>query len=199
MNVFGTGGLEAAVWQLPFSVCSIFGSLGAALMLKIFKEVRWITVGTVVTMILGAGLMIAVKPYSSFAVWFFSNMIAGLGVGIEAALLTVVSSLFVPDELIATGVCVCTSATLIGGAIAVTMYSTVFNNKVRNTLSEELTNSAVAAGLELSSIQPFLLVFTSSNPSALSAAPGNTPEVISALNQTSKKAYADSFRRIWYI
>ncbi|KAJ9662467.1 hypothetical protein H2198_001356 [Neophaeococcomyces mojaviensis] len=146
VNVFGTGGLKTAVWQLPLNVCSTLGAF-VGFMLRYFKEVRWIIVGTLVGMVLGGGLMTMVKPGSNFALWFFGNAIIGLSVGVEANLLTVVSSLFTPNELIATGVCVCNSASFVGGAVAVTVYGTIFVNKLQTILPAELTKSALNAGL----------------------------------------------------
>lgn len=199
VNVYGAGGLRTAVWQLPFSVAAIVGSFTAAFLLRIYKEVRWITVGMSVSMVVGAGLLIGLKPSSSFALWFFGVAIIGFASGIEASVLSVVSSLFVPNELIATAVCVCNSATFIGGAIAVTIYTAVFKNKIQIILPAELTRSALEAGLPSSSIEAFLLAFSSGNSTGLLGVPGVTPGVIAAVSEASKKAYADSFRYIWYI
>ncbi|KAJ5360842.1 hypothetical protein N7517_010033 [Penicillium concentricum] len=147
---------------------------------------------------LGAGLMLIIKPGISFAAWFFPAAMIGITVGGEASLMTVLSSYFVPNHLIATGVCVANAATLLGGAVAVTIYSVVFNSKIKKALPLKLSESVLQVGLPESSLADFLVAYTTGNP-ALANVPGVTPVVLSAARAAKKVAYADSFRYIWYI
>ncbi|KAJ9659055.1 hypothetical protein H2198_003344 [Neophaeococcomyces mojaviensis] len=197
--VFGTGGLMTAVWQLPFSICAILGSLSAALLLRYFKEARWITFGLMSTLTLGAGLMLLVKPGVNFAVWFFPTVIMGLSVGCEGVVLGVISGLVTPNELIATAICTCGAATFVGGSVAITIYGLVFNAKVKTYLPAFISDAAIANGLPATSITPLLVAFTSGSPAALASVPSITPEVLTAVTEAARMAYAKSFSYIWYI
>ncbi|KAL3429999.1 major facilitator superfamily domain-containing protein [Aspergillus tetrazonus] len=201
VNVFGTGGLETSVWQLPLSVSSVAGAFLGALLLKFFREARWIIPGLILVMILGAGLMLLIKPGVSFAAWFFASILMGLPIGVEAVLLSVLSGFFVPNELIATGVCVTNAATLVGGAVAIIIYGTVFNSKIKTALPDCVSTSVMQAGLPQSSLVQFLPAYLAGNQAGVGLAdiPGVTPRVLDAAQGASRTAYADSYHYIWYI
>ncbi|KAL3447613.1 major facilitator superfamily domain-containing protein [Aspergillus insuetus] len=199
VNVFSTGGLETSVWQLPLLISSALGSLLAAGLMRFFPEIRWVLFVLMSAMILGAGLMLLVKPGVSFAAWFFPSVIMGLPVGAEALLLTVLTGYFVPDDLIASGICVANSATLLGGAVAVIIYSTVFNSKIKTALPEKVADAAIAAGLPPSSLPDFLSSWLLGGPAAIGAVDGSTPGVVAAAQSAARIAYAESYHYIWYI
>ncbi|KAL2839283.1 major facilitator superfamily domain-containing protein [Aspergillus pseudoustus] len=202
VNVFGTGGLETSVWQLPLLISSALGSLLAAGLMRLFSsQLRWVLFGLMCAMILGGGLMLAIKPGISFAAWFFPSVIMGLPVGAEALLLTVLTGYFVPDDLIATGVCLANSATLLGGAVAVIIYSTVFNSKIRTRLPADISDATLEAGLPPSSLADFLTAWLTSggNAAAVGTIPGTTPDVLAAAQEAAKTAYSESYHYIWYI
>ncbi|KAL3483069.1 major facilitator superfamily domain-containing protein [Aspergillus germanicus] len=202
VNVFGTDGLETSVWQLPLSVSSVAGAFVGALLLKFFREARWMIPGLILVMVLGAGLMLLIKPGVSFAAWFFASILMGLPIGVEAVLLSVLAGFFVPNELIATGICVTNAATLVGGAVAVIIYGTVFNSKIKTALPDRVTTSVLQAGLPQSSLVQFLSAYLAGNLQTLSGltdVPGVTPRVLDAAKDASRGAYADSYHYIWYI
>lgn len=195
--VFGTDGLITAVWQLPMNVCSILGSLTAAVILRFFKEVRWVIAAVLAVMLLGAGLMMLEKPGISFAAWFFPTALMGLSIGCEAALLTIIAGVTTPNETIATAVCISTAAGFLGGAIATTMYGQIFNSKSRVLLPRAISEAALGAGLPQSSLSGFITAFTSGSAEALAAVPGATQAVVRAVTKATKLAYAESFKYIW--
>ncbi|KAL3443172.1 major facilitator superfamily domain-containing protein [Aspergillus insuetus] len=202
VNVFGTGGIVTAVWQLPLLVSSALGALLAALLLKLSSEVRWILLGLMCTLILGAGLMILVKPGVNFAVWFFPSVIMGLPVGAEAALLTVLTGYFVPDDLITTGVCLANAATLLGGAVAVIIYSTVFNSKIKTALPGHVSDAVLDIGLAPSSLESFLREWLTGGPAAAGTiveGSSQAPQILLAARDAARVAYADCYHYIWYI
>ncbi|KAL2840050.1 major facilitator superfamily domain-containing protein [Aspergillus pseudoustus] len=199
VNVFGTGGLETSVWQLPLLVSSVLGALLGAALLRLSSAIRWVLFGLMCTMILGAGLMFLVKPGVNFAVWLFPSIIMGLSVGAEGLLLTVLTGYFVPDDLIASGICVANSATLLGGAVAVIIYSAVFNSKIRTALPIHISDAALDAGLPASSLADFLTTWLTSGAAAVGAVPGSTQDVVAAAQGAARVAYSESYNYIWYI
>lgn len=195
--VFGTDGLITAVWQLPMNVCTILGSLGAAVILRFFKEVRWIIAAVLMILLLGGGLMMLQRPGVSFAAWFFPTALMGISIGCEATLLSIIAGITSPNETIATAVCISTAAGFIGGAIATTMYGQIFNSKSRVLLPRAVSEAALAAGLPASSLSDFVAAFSSGSGEALAAVPGATQAVLQAVTRASRSAYAESFRYIW--
>ncbi|EEU35375.1 uncharacterized protein NECHADRAFT_42708 [Fusarium vanettenii 77-13-4] len=196
--VFGTGGLVTAVWQLPLNISTVLGSLLAAILLRYLKEVRWITMGLLAMLLLGAGLMMLVKPGVEFAVWFFPSAFMGLAIGSEAAVLTIIAGLASPDESIATAVCISTAAGFLGGAIATTMYGQIFNAKVKDFLPPAVSGAAISADLPESSLPRLLSAISSQSREALGAVPGATEAVLEAVTKASRSAYAESFTYIWF-
>ncbi|OJI98278.1 hypothetical protein ASPVEDRAFT_37719 [Aspergillus versicolor CBS 583.65] len=201
VNVFGTGGLETSVWQLPLSISSVAGAFLGAVLIKLFREARWIIPGLLLSIVLGAGLMLLIEPGVSFAAWFFGSILMGLPIGAEAILLSVLSGFFVPNELIATGVCVTNTATLVGGAVAVIIYGTVFNSKIKTLLPNRVSTDVLEAGLPQSSLVSFLQVYLAGPQAAAGLAdiPGVTPRVLDAAQGAARGAYADSYHYIWYV
>lgn len=195
--VFGTDGLTTAVWQLLMNVCAILGSLTAAVILRFFKEVRWIIAAVLGILLLGGGLMMLQRPGISFVAWFFPTALMGLSVGSEAALLTIIAGITSPNETIATAVCISTAAGFLGGAIATTMYGQIFNSTSRVLLPRAVSEAALDAGLPASSLSDFVAAFSSGSGEALAAVPGATQAVLQAVTRASKSAYAESFRYIW--
>ncbi len=195
--VFGTDGLTTAVWQLPMNVCTVLGSLTVAVVLRFFKEVRWIIAAILAILLLGGGLIMLQRPGISFAAWFFPTALMGLSIGCEAALLTIIAGVTTPNETIATAVCISTAAGFLGGAIATTMYGQIFNAKSRVLLPRAVSEAALDAGLPASSLSDFVAAFRSGSGEALAAVPGATQAVLQAVAKASKSAYAESFRYIW--
>ncbi|KAF7536057.1 hypothetical protein G7Z17_g13096 [Cylindrodendrum hubeiense] len=198
VHVFGTDGLMTAVWQLPMSVSTIMGALVAAIILRYFKEIRWIVVGLLTILLIGACLMVLVKPGVNFAVWFFPSMLMGLAIGAEASLITILSGLAAPNESIATAVCIGVAAGFIGGAIATTMYSQIFNAKIKEILPGAISKAAIAAGLPESRLADLLSTYATKGIQALPTVQGVTSEVVQAVTEASRSAYAKSFTYIWY-
>lgn len=195
--VFGTDGLVTAVWQLSANVSTVLGALTTAIILRFYKEVRWITVGLLSSLLLGAGLMMLLKPGINFAAWFFPTALMGLSMGSEGALLTIVAGLTTPNESIATAVCVSTAVGFLGGAIATTMYGQIFNSKVRDVLPSAISKAALDAGLPESSLPRLLSAFKGDSGEAMTSVPGATAGILEAVTRASRSAYAESFKYIW--
>ena len=195
--VFGTDGLLTAVWQLPVNVSTILGSLVSAVVVRYYKEVRWVIMAVLLTLLLGAGLMIHLSPDSPFVAWFFPTAVMGLAIGCGAAFLTVIAGITTPDKLIATAVCVTSAAGLLGGSVATTMYGRIINSKSREILPVTISNAVLNAGLPESSFPDFLAAFQTQDEQCLEVVPEATLEVLQSITQSSRSAYAEVFMYIW--
>ncbi|KAJ4375403.1 hypothetical protein N0V83_002490 [Neocucurbitaria cava] len=84
----------------------------------------------------------------------------------------------------------------IGGAIAQTVYVSIFTNKVATYLPEKVIPAATAAGLPASSLTALFAGITAGD---FSAVPGITPEIIAAVSAAVKEAYIASFKIVFYV
>ncbi|KAH9212377.1 major facilitator superfamily domain-containing protein [Leptodontidium sp. 2 PMI_412] len=197
--VFGLGGLRISVYQLPFSIATVWGAFASMGLLMIWKEVKLLVIALMLIMGLGAGLVNLVKEDSNFVVWFFPSLFMGLGIGGEASLLSVVASLATLDHLIATAVCVSTAFGSLGGIIALTMYNQISSSKIRTIVPAKLSEAALEGGIPVATVPAFLGAYLSSNATALREIPEVTESLLASTTKASRQGYADSFRYIWYV
>ncbi|KAL3456983.1 fungal trichothecene efflux pump [Aspergillus heterothallicus] len=196
--VFGTDGIDTAVQQLPFSISTIFGAFLAAGLIRWLKEAKWIVVTVIMVMALGAGLAVLVKPGVSFAVWFFPSALMGIAIGSEAALLTIIAGLAVPNMFIATATCISAAVGLLGGSLATTMYNQIYRSKLNTLLPEAIASAAGSAGVPESSIPLLIQAYASGDEASLASIPGTSSSTLSVITHASRTAYARSFSYIWY-
>ncbi|KAL5329803.1 hypothetical protein ACEPPN_003322 [Leptodophora sp. 'Broadleaf-Isolate-01'] len=197
--VFGLGGLRTSVYQLPFSIATVWGAFASMGLLMIWKEVKLLVIALMLIMGLGAGLVNLVKEDSNFVVWFFPSLFMGLGIGGEASLLSVVASLATLDHLIATAVCVSTAFGSLGGIIALTMYNQISSSKIRTIVPAKLSEAALEGGIPVATVPAFLGAYLSSNATALREIPEVAESLLASTTKASRQGYADSFRYIWYV
>ncbi|KAH0829721.1 hypothetical protein AYO21_10626 [Fonsecaea monophora] len=197
--LFESDGLLQAVWTLPFSVANIGGALVTAGVFWYTKEGRWLAVVAMGTLAIGAGTMTLVKPTWSFVQFMWPPLIIGLSVGTEAQVLNIIAALATPDEYVATTVAATTLFACAGSTIGITIFGQIFNSKKKKYLPLYVAEAVLAAGLPQTSLERFLTAMaTASDASAYADIPGVTPAVLSALQVSTKDAYAKSFTYIWY-
>lgn len=196
--VFGTNGLQTAVWQLPFSVSSVVGAFMAAGILRWLKEVRIPIIISLCFMTLGGGLCILIKPDVSFVTWFFSCALMGLALGSESVMLTLVAGLVVPSHHIATAVCVALASGFLGGAVATSMYGIIYRSTITKTLAPAIAKAALGAGLPASSVPELVHATLMGDQEALASVPGASAVIFDAVQRSMRFAYANAFSYIWY-
>ncbi|OQU94367.1 hypothetical protein CLAIMM_00728 [Cladophialophora immunda] len=105
-----------------------------------------------------------------------------------------VSLLFEPQDIgLACGVL--GSIRTIGGAVAQALYSSIMSTKVASYLPAYVGPAVLEAGLPESSLVPLLQGLATGN---LTGVPGLTPEIIATATEEAKRAYANSFRIVFY-
>lgn len=97
-------------------------------------------------------------------------------------------------DLIATGICVTNASAYLGGAVAVIVYSTISNNKIKTILPEKIFKSALGVGLPASSITSLLSAYTSGSDDALATLPSVTSGMLAAVNKGATLGYSLSYR-----
>jgi hypothetical protein len=197
-HLFTTDGLQAALWQLPFSCSGILGGLVAAVFMRWTREGKWVTVMVLLLLILGGGLMYLVTPGVSFAAWFFPSALIGAAVAGETILLAIIVGLCTPREMLTTAILFCSAVGSLGGAIGIPIFCSVFNSKIQNLLPEKVMEAVLKSGLSPSAVAPVLQALATEQEDALLAVEGVTEQMAAALTLAKKQAYSDSFDYMWY-
>lgn len=81
-------------------------------------------------------------------------------------------------------------------SIAATVYTVILSNRLTQTIAAQVPPALAAAGLPTSSIPSFIAAFAL-GPSALTAIPGITPDIIAAGTTAYKQANADAYRTVF--
>lgn len=196
--LFEADGLLQAVWTLPFSLALIAGAVTAGIIFWWTKEGRWIAVIAMGVLALGSGIMLLVKADWTFAQFIWPTIILGASVGMEGQVLNIIAALATPDEYTATAVSAASLCASLGSSVGITIFGQIFTSKLSTFLPAYVSRAVLAAGLSEEMLPTFLAAMAAGNSTAYTEIPGVTPEVLSALGTSTKDAYAESFKYIWY-
>ena len=198
VQVFTSDGILQAVWQLPFTGGTIVGAIFAGVAMRWTKEARWIAVMSMILMALGSGLLTLIKPHINFAGWFFPTALLGFGIGIESQIMNIVAALCTPDHLIGTAIMVASLSGTFTGSVGVTIFGQIYDSQVKKVLPTRLATAVEQAGLPKQDVPALLKAFVTRDPQTIESSPGVTPQILEALENAAKYAYAFSFHYVWY-
>lgn len=111
--------------------------------------------------------------------------------------LQTVAMMCCPDSVIAITTGLSLAARTFGGALGITVYSTIFQNKIIKYLPMDVAEYALKAGLPASSLSEFLTAYLTA-PTTAEAVKGVTPYVLEQAALGQSWAYAHSLRYVWY-
>jgi hypothetical protein len=122
--------------------------------------------------------------------------IAGFGVGGVLVPTGAIALCVAPDALIASVVALGLSIRVVGGSIGNAIYFNIFYNKINTNLPKYIAEYVLAAGLPLTSLEPFIGALLT-DPTKLALVPGVTPEIVAAATVGSRWAYSESLKYVW--
>ncbi|KIX10709.1 uncharacterized protein Z518_01793 [Rhinocladiella mackenziei CBS 650.93] len=196
--LFTDDAVLTGVWGLPFNFGTVIGAMVGGIWLAHSKEAKPIVFFTFLLLLLGAGLMLVVKPGVNFAAWLFSTGLLGAGVGIQTTVLQVIVTLCTPDHLIAAAASVSNAVRALGGSIGVVIFSQVLAAKAKTLVPDEIAKRVVEVGLPLSSVPAFVGAILTQDTSQIAQIPGVTPEILAAAAAATRWGYSASFKYVWY-
>lgn len=196
--LFTDDAVLTGVWALPFNFGTVIGAMAGGLWLAHSKEAKPIVLFTFLLLLLGAGLMLVVKPGVNFAAWLFPTGLMGVGVGIQTTILQVIVTLCTPDHLIAAAASVSNAVRALGGSIGVVIFSQVLASKAKILVPDEIAKRVVEAGLPLSSVPALVGAILTRDTAQIAQIPGVTSEILAGAASATRWGYSASFKYVWY-
>ena len=195
-TIFDKTAVVTTVRNFPFAAGLMGGSAFAAVILYKTREVKVLTISSVVMIAAGAGMFAALTPDINYAVCFFGWTLYGFGVAQMTVIVPVVASITTPDEFIATALSLTNAVRDLGGAIGIVMFSQILQSKITKKLPVDVGTAAFEAGIPLQDLATSVEAFLSGDAAAIEAA-GLTPTALDLMTKASQTAYAESWRWVW--
>ncbi|KAF2492735.1 MFS general substrate transporter [Lophium mytilinum] len=198
IQLYTSDAVLTGVDNLPFSISAVVGGALLFVAFLFTKNAKPITIVSLSIIILGSGLMAVMEPHINYAAWFFPTVLLGLSVGLQTAVVPLIVSVCTPNHAIGTAIMISNSARSFGGSIGTVIFQQIFAHKIKEILPKKVVPAVLKAGLPQTSLPSLLEAFAAQSQALIAQVPGFTPAVYAALTKSAAKAYADSFRYIWY-
>jgi len=143
---------------------------------------------------LGAGLMALVSPTSSTKSTIFTALIGictGGGFVVAAAMI----QLAVEHEYIGIATALCVTARNVGGAIAIVIYTAIFNGRLKYYINQDLVGPLIQAGVAPTSLANATLAFLGQGPPT--ALQGLTSAQLAIGINGVKQSYTHAFKVVY--
>jgi len=85
----------------------------------------------------------------------------------------------------------------VGGSVAITIYSTILNNKLQNDAPLLVAQAVLPLGLPMQLLEPLIYALINEQGPATLALPGMTPEILAAGDRAMKESWGMGFRYIY--
>ncbi|KAF5599510.1 drug facilitator PEP5 [Fusarium pseudoanthophilum] len=178
-SMFTTDAVKIATILTPYLATSAFGCLPAGILMARTKSYRTILVASLIWCSLFVGLMALLNPSRLSWAYAFSALF-----GCGTAVTTVI-----PGTLSVSG-------RALGGAIGITIFTSIYHNKMGTALPKAVGSVLTAAGH--SSLLPDVLgALNSGNPTALSHVSGLPASLIPKVLAANDHANTYSWRFVW--
>ncbi|KAF1986553.1 MFS general substrate transporter, partial [Aulographum hederae CBS 113979] len=189
-NMWGAGVIKTGIYSIPSGVGGVLGGFVGGMVVgknKYFSTNLCLVYGCIFKIAADAGLS-TLTPYTvsrGLGISFLSMV----GTGWLSVSLIVCVQLACEDKDIGLATLLLGAIRAVGGSVAITIYSTILNNKILKDGPLRIATAVVPKGLPLSSIEPFLMALQAQDEAALMQIPGITPDII----QTGVMAMRESF------
>ncbi|ENH73508.1 Putative MFS-type transporter C16A3.17c [Fusarium oxysporum f. sp. cubense race 1] len=194
-SMFTTDAVKIATILTPYLATSAFGCLPAGILMARTKSYRTILVASLIWCSLFVGLMALLNPSRLSWAYAFSALF-GCGTAVTTVIPVVALSLSVPSYLLGTAGTLSVSGRALGGAIGITIFTSIYHNKMGTALPKAVGSVLAAAGH--SSLLPDVLsAINSGNPTALKHVSGLPASLIPEVLAANDHANTYSWRFVW--
>ena len=171
----------------------MFGQVLAGLVFKPIGHAKYQLLACCIGMtVFIAGLAAADQHHRSLAIAF--TLLGGICVGFLELITIIMAGLVCEPGDIGLASGFLASLRQVFGTIAVTIYVTILDNRLKVTLPADVVPAALNAGLAKSAIPDLFQAITLGTPAAFAKVPGITPNIIAAVGGALQDAYAASFK-----
>ncbi|KAJ5771540.1 hypothetical protein N7520_002069 [Penicillium odoratum] len=194
-GLFTTDALHIAVVLTPYLATSAFGCIPAGWVMARTKSYRVMLVVALLWCSLFTGLMALVNPQRLSWAYAFSALF-GMGTAVTTVIPVVAIGLSVPSFLLGTAGTISIACRALGGIVGITIFTTVYNNKIAASTAQYVGNILNAADKGSFTGQVVAAVL-SSNPMALDDVKGLPASLIPAIENAHLQAETYSWRFVW--
>lgn len=125
------------------------------------------------------------------------TILGGLGVGWVEAVAILIAGLVVPPEDIGAAQGLFASMRAVTGTIALSIYVSIFTDKLAVFLPQEFTSAVTKVGLPDSSLPDLFTTIGNGTALALGSVPGMNDTILAAVGEGTKMGYHDTFRIVY--
>ncbi|KAJ9415798.1 major facilitator superfamily domain-containing protein [Fusarium oxysporum] len=203
-SMFTTDAVKIATILTPYLATSAFGCLPAGILMARTKSYRTILVASLIwcslfvgksqTSSLSMTLMCFMQIILSWAYAF--SALFGCGTAVTTVIPVVALSLSVPSYLLGTAGTLSVSGRALGGAIGITIFTSIYHNKMGTALPK-VVGSVLAAAGHSSLLPDVLSAINSGNPTALKHVSGLPASLIPEVLAANEHANTYSWRFVW--
>ncbi|KAH8674117.1 major facilitator superfamily domain-containing protein [Xylariales sp. PMI_506] len=193
--LFTTDSVKIASILTPFLATSAFGCFPAGFIMAHTKSYRTLLVGCLLWCSLFTGLMALVNPNRLTWAYALSAMF-GIGTAVTTVIPIVALGLSVPSFLLGTAGTISVSMRALGGIIGITIFTTVYDNKIGAALPADVSAVLVGAGLP-NLIPDVLTALGTEDPTALGRVSGLPASLIPQIVDAVYAANTYSWQFVW--
>ena len=195
-TIYQASAIMTAVYLLPYELVLCFAGFGGGLLVTRIRKFRWLLVSLLSLLAIFCGLQ-AINTPDSLA----TCVGLGAGVGLGSALLLVVPvagvATSVPSHLIGTSLTLLSCARGIGGVIGITIFASVYGDKIGTYLPVYVGAAAENAGLPASALPAVFAALLGHDDAALATIPGMSPAIEATIQAAFVEAASESYKYVW--
>ena len=141
--VLGSSATESGYQMLPLMVGVIGSSIGSGLIVARTGRYKWMTVGAVLTSVIGLFLLTGIRADTPVTLVWLGMFIAGLGIGPSFAIFTTVVQSAVAPRMLGAATSSLTFFRQVGGSVGLAIAGTIFGSSFANEVPRELASHGV--------------------------------------------------------
>ncbi|KAJ5994663.1 hypothetical protein N7451_010387 [Penicillium sp. IBT 35674x] len=194
-DMFTTDPIKIATILTPYLATSAFGCLPAGWIMARTKSYRTMLVCALLWCSLFTGLMAIVTPSRLSWAYAFSALF-GIGTAVTTVIPVTALALSVPSFLLGTAGTISIACRALGGAVGITIFTAIYNNKIGSALGREVGQVLSKVG-EAKLTANVVAALLSSNPDALDMVTGLRKEWMPEIRAAQAIAVAYSWKYVW--
>ncbi|KAJ5934185.1 hypothetical protein N7466_003732 [Penicillium verhagenii] len=193
--MFTTDAVKIATILIPYLATSAFGCLPAGWIMAHTKSYRVMLVSALLWCSLFTGLMALITPDRLSWAYAFSSLF-GIGTAVTTVIPVVAMGLSVPSFLLGTAGTISVSCRALGGIIGITIFTTIYDNKIGSALVQDVGSVLIASG-NGNLTGNVVEALQSTNPYALDLVSGLPQSLVPAIRGAQAAAVTYSWKYVW--
>ncbi|KAJ5106234.1 hypothetical protein N7456_002909 [Penicillium angulare] len=194
--LFTTANIKSGWLSITTGLGVIIGEIFAGALMKPIGFSKYQLIASTVIITAFSGALAAVnQDRQAYGIAF--TAIAGFAVGYLELITLIMCPLYCKPEDIGLASGFLGSAKQVAGTIATAIYVAILDNRIAETLPDDVSAAALNAGLPKSSLTDLLTAVSAGSASAMEAVPGISDKIILIVTSATKTAYSQAYRTVF--